>query len=142
MNPQRKTKLEVIIEKTDDHYWARVQNKGSFMPTGQGETIEAVLKNVTDSIEDYLEHEGKTDKFWSKVRIDNIQLEIHYDLQAFFEQFDELKISSIATKAELNESLVRQYASGNKYPSLEQAKKIETAIHNLAKRLEKVSIYA
>ena len=39
-------------------------------------------------------------------------------LEAFFNKIDELKISSIAKKANLQESLMRQYASGNKYPPL------------------------
>ncbi len=137
----RKNKLEVIIEKQNKHFWARIEGKG-FMPTGQGSSINELLKNVTDSIEDYIDHEGKEDKFWSNVDVNNIEFEVKYDLQAFFEEFDELKISSIAKRAELNESLVRQYATGNKYPSVDQAKKIESAIHNLANRLKEISIYA
>ncbi len=71
-----------------------------------------------------------------------MNIEIRYDLQAFFREFKDLKISSIAERAELNPSLLRQYATGNKFPSSDQVKKIEDAIHNLAKRLKQVSIYA
>jgi predicted RNase H-like HicB family nuclease len=140
--PNRKTTIEVIVEKADNHFWARVEDKGNFMPTGQGKTMEKVLKNLKESIQDYIEHEGKEDKYWSKINVDNITFEIHYDLQAFFEEFEELKQSSIAKRAGLNESLVRQYATGKKYPSADQAKKIENAIRELAIRLNNVSIYA
>ena len=51
-------KLEVIIEKNEDHFWGRIENKG-FMPTGQGETVQALLQNIKDCIEDYVDHEGK-----------------------------------------------------------------------------------
>jgi hypothetical protein len=37
------------------------------MPTGQGETVTALSQNLKDSIVDYIKHEGKEDKFWSKV---------------------------------------------------------------------------
>ena len=134
-------KLEVIIEKNEDHFWGRIENKG-FMPTGQGETVSALLQNIKDSIEDYVDHEGKKDKFWSKIDLSNTQFNISFDLQAFFKEFKEIKISSLAVLAELNPSLLRQYASGIKFPSVDQAKKIELAVHALAKKLNKVAIYA
>jgi predicted RNase H-like HicB family nuclease len=141
MKPSRSQKIEIIIEKNEDHFWGRIEDKG-FMPTGQGETVPALLQNIKDSIEDYVEHEGKTDKFWSKVDLNSIEFSILYDLEAFFEEFSDLKISSIAKRADLNPSLVRQYATGSKYPSADQAKKIEVAIHSLAKKLQEASIYA
>jgi len=41
---------------------------------------------------------------------------------------------------QVSENLLRQYASGNKYPSAEQAKKIELALHAPGKKLDKVAI--
>jgi predicted RNase H-like HicB family nuclease len=136
-----KTEIEIIIEKQGNHFWGRTENKG-FMPTGQGKTIAKLLQNIMESIEDYVEHEGRKDKFWNKINPVNLEFLIRYDLQAFFEEFEELKISSIAKRANLNESLLRQYASGNKYPSPEQAKKIETALHELGEKLNNVALYA
>ena len=137
----RSQKIEVIIEKNEDHFWGRIENKG-FMPTGQGKTVTALLQNLKDSIADYIEHEGKKDKFWSNVDVKRIEFKILYDLVAFFEEFSDLKISSIALRAGLNPSLVRQYATGSKYPSAEQAKKIEEALHSLGKKLQEVTIFA
>lgn len=68
--------------------------------------------------------------------------DLRYDLQAFFQDHDYLKITAIAKRANMNPGLLRQYASGVKYPSLEQAKRIEDAIHDLAKELDRVSLYA
>jgi predicted RNase H-like HicB family nuclease len=137
----RSQKIEVIIEKNEDHFWGRLEKKG-FMPTGQGETVAALLQNLKDSIVDYIKHEGKKDIFWSKVDVKSIEFKILYDLVAFFEEFSDLKISSIALRAGLNPSLVRQYATGSKYPSAEQAKKIEEALHSLGKKLQEVTIFA
>lgn len=136
-----KTKIELIIEKNEDHFWGRVEGKG-FMPTGQGETVNNLLQNVKESIEDYIEHEGKEDIFWSKVNTANIEFDIKYDLEAFFDGHDYLNISSIGKKAGVSPSLLRQYASGVKHPSAEQAKKIEDAIHKIGNELKEVAIYA
>ena len=141
MKSNRSHNIEVIIERNEDHFWGRIEGNG-FMPTGQGETVPALLQNIKDSIEDYVNHEGKKDKFWSKVDLNKIQFNLLYDLEAFFEEFSDLKISSIAERAGLNPSLVRQYATGNKYPSAEQAKKIEAALHGLGKKLQELAIYA
>ncbi len=141
MKRSHNQEIEVIIEKNEGHFWGRVEGKG-FVPTGQGATVPELLKNIKESIEDYVEHEGKKDKFWSKVELPKMKFNIHYDLEAFFEEFNEVKISSIAKLAGLNASLVRQYATGTKYPSSEQAKKVEVAIHTLANKLQGASIYA
>lgn len=135
-----KTNIELIIEKNDNHFWGRVESKG-FMPTGHGATVVDLLQNVKKSIEDYIEHEGKDDKFWSKVQLADITFDIRYDLEAFFDDHDYLNISSIGKKAGISPSLTRQYASGVKYPSAEQAKKIEVAIHKIANELKEVAIY-
>lgn len=135
------TKIELIIEKSDGHFWGRVEGKG-FMPTGQGETINDLIQNVKASIEDFIEYEGKDDKFWSKVNTTTIEFEMRYDLEAFFKEHDYLNISSIGKRAGINSGLLRQYSSGVKHPSAAQAKKIEGAIHKIANELRAVAIYA
>ncbi len=141
-NKNRKTKIEVIIEKNEGMLWGRVENKGKFLPTPFGKTKEALIENLKELIHDYQKHEGKSDKVWSKIEVNNVNLEFHYDLQAFFQEHRYLKVSSIAQKAGLNPGLLRQYASGVKYPLTVQAIKIENAIHSLADELKQVSIYA
>ncbi|HEV7382648.1 MAG TPA: hypothetical protein VGN64_22790 [Dyadobacter sp.] len=70
-----------------------------------------------------------------------VQFQVGYDLTAFFEQFDFLKITKIAELSGVNGSLMRQYATGKKFPSAKQAKKIERAVKELARQLLKVQIY-
>ena len=142
MKASRNQKIEVIVEAHDGMLWGVVEKKGNFVASPYGETKDEVIANLKELITDYQQNEGKKDKFWNKIDVDNMQVEISYDLQAFFEEFSELKISSIAKRAELNPSLLRQYATGNKYPSADQARKIETALHTLGKKLEQVSICA
>lgn len=135
-------KLPVIIEKNDDELWGRIEGKGNFMPTTAGSTTKELLDNLKLLIVDYLQHEGQEDKGWNKVDVNKTEFELRYDLQAFFEEHDFLKQTKIAQLAGIDPGLLRQYSSGVKYPSSEQAKKIESAIHNLAEELQAVSIYS
>jgi transcriptional regulator with XRE-family HTH domain len=61
-------------------------------------------------------------------------------LSVFFESFDMLKISSVAGKAGINASLMRQYASGIKNPSRQQVAKIEKTLHRLGAALSQVRL--
>ena len=138
----RRTKIEVIIELKDGTLWGIVENKGNFVATPYGKNVDQLIENLKELIIDYQKHEGKKDKFWSKVDVNNLEFDIKYELQAFFDEFKELKISSIAEKANLNPSLLRQYSTGNKQLSTDQAKKIQDALHELGNRLKRVSLYA
>ena len=135
-------KIEIIVEVRDEMLWGIVEGKGDFIPTPYGETVTGLKQNLKELVSDYQQNEGKKDKFWSKVDANNMDIEISYDLQAFFKEFNEIKISSLAESANLNPSLLRQYATGNKYPSADQVKKIELAVKELGKKLKRVSIYA
>jgi len=138
----KKKNLELIVESNNQNsFWGRVEYKGSLI-VGEGDTFEAMIQNVKDGLEDSIEHEWKDDPFWKKIDLKTIEFDIKYDLQAFFEKFNVLKISNIGVMAGMNESLIRHYATGKKYPSIDQVKKIEKAIHQLGFQLQKISIYA
>ncbi len=134
-------RIEVIIEKNDGLLWGRVEDKGNFMPTPYGTTTAKVIENLKELLTDYLKHEGKRDPYWSKVQLNNLEFDFSYDLESYFQEHDYLKISSVAEQAGMNAGLVRQYASGVKFPSGEQAKKIRVAIKKIAKELMQDSIY-
>lgn len=134
--------LQIIIEKSSNGLYGRIEGNKSYLPVTFGKTKKEVVKNLKDLIEDYQKHEIHGDSFWLKLNLDTIDFEITYDLQSFFKEHDFLNASAIARLANMNESLVRQYATGKKYPSLQQAKKLEDTIRELARDLGKVSLYA
>ena len=134
-------KIEIIIEKHDGLLWGRVEREEGFMPTPYGENTQQVIENLQELIDDYITHEGKDDAFWNNVDLTKVNIEFAYDLQAFFQEHNYLKISSVAAQAGLNPGLVRQYACGVKYPSAEQANKIRLAIKKIAKELAEDLIY-
>ena len=134
--------LQVIIEKGDDGLFGRIEGRKSYLPVTYGKSKNEVLNNLRELIKDYQLHEKDGDNFWLKMDVNTLQFQLVYDLQAFFSEHDFLNASAIARHANMNESLVRQYATGKKFPSLEQAKKLETVIRELTKDLNKVSLYA
>lgn len=59
-------KIEVIIEKSGNELWGRVEGKGDFLPTTVGHSTREVLQNLQELIADYLAHEGQEDSYWKK----------------------------------------------------------------------------
>lgn len=131
--------LKIILEKGDDELWGRVQAPG-FLHTTVGTSIGEVKTNLRDLVADFLEHEGREMPEWKGVAESDIAYEYEYDLTALFEVFNAIKMNAIADSAGINQSLMRQYATGKKHPSERQAKKIETAVRELGERLRLVTV--
>ena len=51
------------------------------------------------------------------------------------ESFEAVKVSAVAKEAGMNPTLLRQYVSGVKRPSPEQSRRVQDALHRLARRL-------
>lgn len=56
------------------------------------------------------------------------------------EVFEAVKVNSIAKEAGMNPSLLRQYLSGAKRPSPEQVRRVQEALHRVARRLLEVRL--
>ncbi|MGM9509521.1 hypothetical protein ACS5NO_17430 [Larkinella sp. GY13] len=138
-------KQTIILEKGDGELWGRLsydpgEDKEGFLHTTVGANVAEITQNIRDLVTDSLEHELKDDPYWAGVNPNDIEFNYVYDLTAFFEVFNAVKINVIAEKAGINKALARQYASGVKHPSAQQAKKIEKAVHELANELLQVQI--
>ena len=119
-------KILLIIEKDKGKLWGRVNYKNNLI-TDYAASIPALEKKMTKLLKDF---HG----------VEKVSFDRSYDLTVFFEEFDFLKQSKIAELAGINPGLLRQYASGVKYPSAVQAQKIEDAVHELARELSAVSL--
>ncbi len=121
-------KLLLVVEKDKGKLWGRITYKDNLI-TDFSRTMESLEKKMAKLLKDF--HS-----------VEKVSFNHSYDLTVFFEQFDFLKQSKVAELAGINPGLLRQYASGVKHPSAEQAMKIEKAVHLLAKELQSVSLYA
>jgi hypothetical protein len=119
-------KILLTIEKDKGKLWGRITYKGNLI-TDYASSIGTLEKKMTKLLKNF---HG----------ISNPQFSHSYDLTVFFEEYDFLKQSKIAELAGINPGLLRQYASGVKYPSTGQVLKIEKAVHELARELQLVSL--
>jgi hypothetical protein len=133
-------KIIVTLENGDDNDLFGVMEGEGFFYTTAGNNEQEVSDNLKDLLTDFLENEGKEMKAWEGITADQVEFEFVYDLTAFFDTFEAIKINSLAKNSGINQSLMRQYATGSKQPSIQQAKKIEAAIHQLGQRLMKVRV--
>ena len=132
-------KLIIIIEPGDGEMWGRIDAPYTLLTT-VGNNVEEITHNLKDLIQDHLEHEGKEQAEWQGIKVEEIKFEYVYDLTELFDVLSAVKINAIADLAGINQSILRQYASGVKYPSPTQAKKIQEAVHQLGQKLLQVSI--
>lgn len=124
-----KIEIELIVEKGDSGLWGRVNyNDNLIIETGVNVyELETKIKDILHELEDV---DPKT-----------IVFNTVYDMYSLFKDFDFLNISKIAVYSGIHSGLLRQYASGVKHPSANQAKKIEDTLHRLADLMKKASIY-
>jgi hypothetical protein len=121
--------IRLIVEGEDGSLWGRVTYEDDLI-VEQAQSVNELQEQMRTVLNDLHGLDANSYEF-----------ELEYDLTAFFGEFDYLKITKVAEVSGLNGSLVRQYASGKKYPSAKQAMKIESAIKQLANDLLKVQIY-
>ncbi|MCQ2128272.1 MAG: pilus assembly protein HicB [Bacteroidaceae bacterium] len=80
---------------------------GNTMLTACGQSVKEAKEDLLCSLEEvkaYAEEHGQP--------LQELDLEYKYDLQSFFSYFSYLNITEIAKRAEINPSLLRQYARG------------------------------
>ncbi|MHA7128400.1 hypothetical protein [Algoriphagus namhaensis] len=122
-------KIPLTIERGDSKMlWGRVEYNENLI-TDFAETIQELEQKIKQLLWEF-----------EKVNPESVEFEHLFDISALFQRFDFLKISNVADHAGMNPGLLRQYVSGSKSPSLEQAKRIEHTLHNLALELQKATI--
>jgi hypothetical protein len=124
----KKVKIALIIEKSEEMLWGRVSYNDNLI-TESASNLSDLQKKFFTLLDDF---EG--------LKQEQIELEYFYDVYSLFQQFDFLNITKVAVHANMNPSLLRQYASGVKNPSAEQASKIESTLHSLAEELRQAQV--
>ncbi|CAM4095983.1 type II toxin-antitoxin system HicB family antitoxin [Gillisia limnaea] len=131
--------VEVYVEKAaDGTYWGTTQNLPGVV-TAFGNSLEELKINLQQAYSDYLETAIEVNEEWIQQILHANVFVYRLDIQALFKLIPEIKISSLAKKAGINESLMRQYATGKANASEERAKKIEKALHELGNELLSVT---
>jgi predicted RNase H-like HicB family nuclease len=133
-NTDNKKKVLVILEKSDDGYWVSVDKLPGCYSFGK--TINAALNNVRTAIADHISDIEETDEKVPEIFKTNYEIKTKYDLQTLFESFNFINKTAFAHIAEINPSLLRQYAKGIAFASEKQKAKITETLHSLGRNLE------
>jgi len=124
-------KITLIIEKSHDGlFWGRIKYKNNLL-VEKASSVVALERKMKKLLSDFYD-----------LQKEKIEFEIAYDLSVFFEQKDFLNISGIAKLANINASLLRQYAAGIKFPSPEKAAEIEDVMCRIGNERSLVNISA
>lgn len=113
--------MKLTIEPKGKDFWGRILKDDN------------LIVDCADSQEKLIEQMAKL--------VDaNVKFTIDYDLQSFFEDFSYLKMSKLSAISGINDSLMRQYATGQKFPSIKQVAKIQAAIEQIIRELSEVKL--
>lgn len=124
-------KIALIIESAKDGtLWGRVQYEDNLL-TEEASSVRELESKMKELL-----------KEWHALDRKQIEFELQYDIAGLFDEKKFLNAAVIAERAGINKSLMRQYASGIKFPSFERAKQIEQVIHELGKEMIAVKISA
>ena len=117
--------VKLIVEKNKDGFWGQLAEIPDVFC--QGETLDELKANCNEAYELYCEtFQQKTEK---------LGFEIVVDLTQFFELNDYINISKLANRIGINQSLLRQYAKGLKYPGIKQVEKIQRTVQKVGEEL-------
>ena len=128
-------KLKVLVEKGDDGtYWGATQNVPGVV-SAFGNSLEELKANTQVAFADYIETAEQCKEDW----VDDVkgikQVEFYMNMASFFRLVPQVKISAIAQKANINPSLMRQYATGKAAVSETRLKVIQNTLHDLGHEL-------
>jgi predicted RNase H-like HicB family nuclease len=129
-------KIVVTLERADTGYCAYVP-EFDFCGT-VGDNLEEIRRNLVEAITLYLDDDPMRLASLGFDTEDPVPFDFRMDVSVFFQLHNPIKQSRVAKMAGINPSLLRQYARGIKHPGLNQARKIEKAIHQLGRELLRV----
>ena len=124
---ENQVSAQLIVERSDGEYWGRIKIKGNLI-VESANTLEVLTKQMKKLIFEF-----------EKVTVSDF--DIAYDLTAFFETYSIISITDLARRANINPALMRQYASGIKFPSQDRVKDIEKAIKKVGKELSQIKLH-
>ena len=124
--------VKIIIEKSTDHYSAFAENvKGIY---GAGDTPEEAKQSILEAIA-LLKKYNKPENIPAVLKAD-YKLIFRFDTISLLNYYRKVFTNAALERMTgINQRQIQHYASGLKTPRPAQAKKIETAFHQLGSEL-------
>jgi len=131
-------KVAAVVEKTDTGYSAYLRDVPGVATAG--DTFSELRENVNEAISLYLETANEYRDKIPDILQGEYTVEFKFDIQPFMEWMTKVMSQrGLSEIANMNESLLSQYASGKKKPGPKQLRRIEHAIRRFADDLQAIS---
>lgn len=131
-------RVRVIIEKDENGFSAFIDGVDSTI-IGEGVSVAEAKADLDNSYKEvlasYLENGEAIPK-----ELQDLSFDYKYDISALFNAFDFINVSKFAQRIGVSPSLMRHYKGGDTYISDNQAKRIESGLHQLARELLSVTL--
>ncbi len=124
-----KKKIILTVEKTNTGISAFSEDFPIFTT---GKSIPDLINNSYEATEMYFEEEN------AKIEPKNIKFKI--DFKQFFKYYKVLNAKFLGKKIGMSPTLLSQYVSGTKKPSLKQTEKILVGIHQIGQELTGINL--
>lgn len=130
--------VKVIAEKTVTGYSAYLPDVSGIITVG--DTFNELRQNVAEAVDLYLQACGEFGDPIPEALSGKYRLVFKFDTETFLEWLSGIMSQKgLSEIANINESLISQYAHGVKKPGPKQLKRIETALHKFADDLYSIS---
>lgn len=123
-----KTVVKFIVEKVVDGYTAHAPARSL---TTEADSLKELNEQIQDALELQCEVTGED--------LDSLQVELQYDLPAFFEAYSVVNVRALSERLGMNHTLMSQYMNGRKTPSPKQKARIIETIHQIGRELTQLA---
>jgi predicted RNase H-like HicB family nuclease len=132
-----RNQIQIVIEKTADHYSAYAVNVDGVY--GAGDTPEKAKQSIEKSIQLLKEYNDQQQV--PKILKGNYTIQYKFDVQSLLTYFKKILTNAALERITgINQKQIHHYAKGLKKPKPAQTKKIENALHNLGKEFLAVKL--
>lgn len=132
--------MNVIIERDKRGYSVYSDGLKSGIIIGSGKSVAEAKEDFFNSLKEIKSTYSERGLSVPKELTDST-FEYRYDISSVLDELDCLNLTKFAKIAGVNSSLLRHYKRGDFAISSKQVSKIETALHNLGRKLMSVSVF-
>lgn len=120
----------MVVEKTETGFSAYCED---FPVYTTGESFTELLQNAVEAMNLFLIEQ--------EVQITEKNIDFEIDLKQFFQYYRVINSKFLAKRIGMNESLLSQYVTGRKKPSVAQTNKILRGIHEIGRELSSINLF-
>ena len=125
----KKPKIKILITKENSGYSAHCLVKNISINT-EGDSFEVLKNNIIEAVNLAFEDHG--------IIFNMSDIDLTLDLRSFFAFYNVINAKALSKRIGMNQSLLAQYISGTKKPSIAQTQRILNGVQQIGKELSEI----